>query len=452
MGKHTVTVDFRDATGKIKPMHSINNGPIVGAKEDLFHYLGEAGIPYSRLHDTGGRYGSNCFVDIENIFRDFDADETDPDSYDFAFTDWLLAVLDKNGVKPFYRLGATIENYHRIKAYRIYPPKDPLKWAKICEGIIRHYNEGWANGFHYGIEYWEIWNEPDNAPDPEDNPMWQGSKQEYFALYETASNYLKAQFPHLKIGGYASCGFYAIVKNSTAANANVSARYSFFLEYFEDFLTYITSPEHRSPLDFFSWHSYGTIEETVRYAAYARERLDAHGFTAAESILNEWNPGIQNRGTALDAAQIAGMMCALQDSSVDHLMYYDGQVNSRYGGMFEPVYQSGVYPAYYAFALFHKLYQLETQVLLSGVDGFYGVAAANNDHGGILFANPRKEQQELLVHALGLSGAPGKVTEISDSRCNESYPLAWEKGMDGSGHTVSLVLPPNSVSLVTGAR
>ncbi|MBI4578450.1 MAG: hypothetical protein HY718_02035 [Planctomycetes bacterium] len=38
--------------------------------------------------------------------------------------------------------------------------KDFAKWAKICVNIIRHYNEGWADGFHYNIRYWEIWNEP----------------------------------------------------------------------------------------------------------------------------------------------------------------------------------------------------------------------------------------------------------------------------------------------------
>ena len=27
--------------------------------------------------------------------------------------------------------------------------------------VIKHYNSGWANGYHYNIKYWEIWNEPD---------------------------------------------------------------------------------------------------------------------------------------------------------------------------------------------------------------------------------------------------------------------------------------------------
>ena len=64
-------------------------------------------------------------------------------AYDFAFTDWLLEQITAQGTDIIFRLGATIENDHRIKAYHIFPPKDSLKWAQICEGIINHYNHGW---------------------------------------------------------------------------------------------------------------------------------------------------------------------------------------------------------------------------------------------------------------------------------------------------------------------
>ncbi|MBS6164375.1 MAG: hypothetical protein KH847_10965, partial [Clostridiales bacterium] len=170
-----IKVDFTKQTGKIKPMHAVNNVPCMPYdthENNLFAKLQEAGVPYGRLHDTGGRFGGAHFVDIENIFPDFDADETDPASYDFAFTDRLLEEMVKYGIEPFFRLGATIENFHFLRAYHIYPPKDFHKWARICAGIVRHYNEGWAGGYHFGIRYWEIWNEPDNTPDVEDNPMW----------------------------------------------------------------------------------------------------------------------------------------------------------------------------------------------------------------------------------------------------------------------------------------
>jgi xylan 1,4-beta-xylosidase len=154
----TVEVDFGRITGRMKPRHGVNNGP----KTYAFHYnmskyFVEAGIPYARLHDTEYPYGSGHFVDIPCIFRDFNADPDNPASYDFALTDEYIKAIHTVGTKVFYRLGVSIE--HAARKYEIFPPKDYGQWARICAGIIRHYNEGWAGGFHYGIEYWEIWNE-----------------------------------------------------------------------------------------------------------------------------------------------------------------------------------------------------------------------------------------------------------------------------------------------------
>lgn len=75
-------VDFGKIAGVLKPMHGVGNAPLLGCSNKLFHYLGDAGIPYSRLHDTGGDYGGGRFVDIANIFRNPDADPEDPASYD----------------------------------------------------------------------------------------------------------------------------------------------------------------------------------------------------------------------------------------------------------------------------------------------------------------------------------------------------------------------------------
>ena len=74
---------------------------------------------------------------------------------------YLIAAIVNAGVEPYYRLGITIEHQAYIKPYHTFPPKDPEKWARICEHIIRHYTEGWADGYHYNIRYWEIWNEPE---------------------------------------------------------------------------------------------------------------------------------------------------------------------------------------------------------------------------------------------------------------------------------------------------
>lgn len=47
----SLQIDFDHPSGAIKPLHCINNAPILGADDRMFHYLGEAGIPSARLHD-----------------------------------------------------------------------------------------------------------------------------------------------------------------------------------------------------------------------------------------------------------------------------------------------------------------------------------------------------------------------------------------------------------------
>ncbi len=371
-------VDFNTVTGKIKPMHATNNMPMIGgfATDMMFHYAGEAGIPYCRLHDTGGAFGGSRFVDIPNVFPNFDADENDPASYDFTFTDWLLKGMEKQNVKAFYRLGVTIENYQAMKAYHIYPPKDFAKWARICEKIIAHYNEGWAEGFHLGIEYWEIWNEPENYPDIEDNQCWKGTFEEYMEFYKVVSVHLKKAYPDIKIGGYGSCGFYSLFKNEIAWIANSSDRTEYFVECFHKFLKF--AKENNLPLDFFSWHSYSDdAEKNIVFEDYARKYLDEYGFTHTESILNEWNPGIDKRGTLEDSAKISDMFLKMQDSRVAMLMYYDGQVYGTYQGLYNPLTYTP-FKAYYVFKGFSELYRLENQAEVTDLPtGVSGVAATD---------------------------------------------------------------------------
>ena len=202
-------IDFDRALGRVRPMHGVGQPPLTGIDNRMFHYLKEAGVPYSRPHDAGGDFGGGVYCDISCVFPDFSRDPADPDAYCFEFTDNLLAGLVENGVEPFYRLGEAIENHQRLRRYTTNPPADYDKWARVCEGVIRHVNEGWANGHHFGIRYFEIWNEPDNDIPNRDNQMWSGSMEDYFRLYDVASKYLKSRFPKLQIDGYAACGFYA---------------------------------------------------------------------------------------------------------------------------------------------------------------------------------------------------------------------------------------------------
>ena len=204
----TISFDLTKRLGAFKPLNAVNGGPWHKRhatdqwRSNLEDYR-RARIPYTRNHDAnlaGSVYGGPYTVDITAIFPRFEADENDPASYDFACTDESILVPLEAGTKTFFRLGQSIE--HQIRKHGTLPPRDFAKWARVCEHIIRHYNEGWAGGFHLDIEYWEIWNEPDIDPDDSANKrMWGGTRAQFFDFFETAAKHLKGCFPGLKIGG-----------------------------------------------------------------------------------------------------------------------------------------------------------------------------------------------------------------------------------------------------------
>lgn len=231
--------------GGFKPLNAVNGGPWCNRssawqKRSNFSDYKAAKIPYTRNHDSnicGSVYGGPYTVDITAIFPRFDADPYSADSYDFACTDESVLVPLEARTKTFYRLGQSIE--HQVKKHGTVPPADFEKWAVICEHIIRHYTEGWADGFDAGIEYWEIWNEPSNS---DGKTCWGGTKEQFFDLYTVTAKHLKACFPSLKIGGPSSM---------------------FHLDWVGDFLDHLK--ENDAPLDFF--HGTSTVSNRPRYRA-----------------------------------------------------------------------------------------------------------------------------------------------------------------------------------------
>lgn len=422
-----IKIDFNKITGIIKPVNAGGQPPILGTNFGMFRYLTDASVPYSRLHDVGGAYGGGRWVDIPNIFRNFDADENDPDSYDFAFTDLLITALMEAGIEPYFRLGVTIENACKVKYYRIDPPKDFHKWARICEHIIRHYTEGWADGFEYSITYWEIWNEPDNFENPYDNMMWKGTEEEYFRLYDITSKHLKKCFPDIKVGGYSSSGFYEIKAPGTFIDhANSTPRTVYLVEYFERFLNYIK--ESGAPMDFFSWHSYDDADSNTVYANYVRSMLDKAGYTETESHCTEWNGETQNHGTYRHAAVTASILLEFQRTPVDLACFYDMRCGmGKYAGLFCPATYKPL-PPYYAFLAFGELYRLGNEVALdyTPAKGVYAVAARNEKYGTLMMANVSKEAYPIELSAEGAEFFECRVTVEGecDRKCSLPKALA----------------------------
>ncbi len=373
-----ICVDFSLLEGKVKPMHAVNNGPIVAGAEQVrsnFDTFKAAKIPFVRNHDASFcmNYGGEHTVDVHAIFPDFDADPNDPASYDFFYTDQYTRQILDAGSEVYYRLGSKIE--HGKKKYGTVMPKDFHKWAVICEHIIRHYNEGWADGHHWNIRHWEIWNEPDGVALDGNQPNWSGTAQEFYELYRVASRHLKGCFPNLMIGGPAVCSV-----NEDWLNA---------------FLAYQKQDGQPSPIDFLGWHGYCNAPEGfAQDARKVRRILDAAGYTHTESYLNEWNyldnwtdlyvasieAVIGMRGAAMNAA----CMCMGQREPIDMMMYYDARPCCL-NGMFD-FYTYRPLKGYYPFLMFSQLYQLGQAVHTetSHTDLYAAAATDGNRHAALI--------------------------------------------------------------------
>ena len=392
----TIKIDPKQTVKRIKPMHAGGQPPVNAQATDVyFHYLTEAGIPYSRLHDVGGAFGGGKFVDIPCIFRDFSADADDPANYDFTFTDLLLEQLHKAGVEPYYRLGVTIENAAAVKAYWVKCPSDATKWAQICEHIVRHYTKGWANGYHYNITYWEIWNEVDNPP-----YMWNDTPEDYFRLYTATAKLLKEKHPDIKVGGYGGTGFYTVWNPEKEDGEAEQKR----VEFFRNFMTYVK--EHDAPIDFFSWHSYSNTKNTTKADKWVGEELARLGYPGLETHLNEWDPYAQELGTAHHSAEIAAMMIAMQNGNPQICCIYDMRTNTApYCTLFHPITHKPIH-GYYSMVAFNTCYQLGMQVKSEcDTEDLYVLAATDGTHNAMMISNLTGKEQPLVIEGADLSKA-----------------------------------------------
>ncbi len=430
-----IQIDFSMTVGKMKPLHGVNSGP----KTKVFTYNAtdmflEAGFPFSRLHDVEYPYGSGEFVDIHCVFPDFDADENDPASYNFGLTDLYIEAIREAKTDVIYRLGESIE--HAPVKRHIYPPKDFAKWAHIAEHIIRHYNEGWADGYRWNIRYWEIWNEPDlDESCWNTNPRcWGGTPKQFFDFYETAAKHLKSRFPELKIGGPAVSGRRGWTNN--------------FLR---------TMCDREVPMDFFSWHIYTADPAKIREAAeYFRSLADHYGYTETEMILDEWNymedwnnqpPSFETLISPRGAAFCAASLITMQKSSVDIAAYFEADVVKEWCGLFEvsqmaigTFQESTVFrrPPFHAFCAFNELYVLENEVFSESDNAECYVCAASNgpNAGAMITAYPLDKHNSyhgyvsaFSAHRITMTGLPAEGCSIS-IYCNSQHPRFDKEWME----------------------
>jgi hypothetical protein len=313
-----IRVDAARPIGKLRSLQGVNGAPAEGFhKPERFAFGGwnipgswdatrgyhDARIDLIRTHDAYGPGDIDAqFPDAPGVLIDADrthlsifpnpkADPNDPKSYNFGPTDRLIASIKGVGAEVIFRLG-------RSEGSNVEPPQDLDHYAEVARHIVLHYNRGWANGFHYRIRYWEVWNEPDLG-----RIFWGGSAQHYFELYEKVARAVKKADRRALVGGPAI------------------ARPNDDNPYVDDFLEYVRA--RKVPLDFYSWHWYATDSndplDVVRVGREMRARLDQYGFKKALSVLDEWNYGLMDPvpGDLQRASFVTSALVYMQDAPID---------------------------------------------------------------------------------------------------------------------------------------
>ena len=273
-----VEVDFTQKAYPIRPaLHSAGWGPRSSSRyiDNDDAKVKAMNLLYARTHDWALVNPGQRVVDYQYIFPLFDKDPSDPSNYYFGPTDHLLELSRNLGLKIFYRLGTSIEHTDGAH-FNAAMPKDFDKTAEIFAGIIRHYNKGWANGKHWDINYWEIWNEPEGCRNMWCMPVTEGDgskdreflKKKFIEFYVTVLKRLKREFPELMIGG--------------------PALQYYRPEWIRDIL--VACKEAGVAPDFISWHYYGNdVYFLTTTATQARMLCDELGFKKTELIINEWH-------------------------------------------------------------------------------------------------------------------------------------------------------------------
>lgn len=350
----TIDVDYSRTIGKIRSLQGINAGPLPQRplEAPLLEQYKRIGVNYVRTHDVRGAF------DINVIFPDFQADPSKESSYTFKSTDLQVEAIRSVGAEVFYRLGYSWGGPSDV-------PSDYGKFAEICKHIVMHYNQGWANGFKYGIRYWEIWNEPDIKI------FWKGTPEQYFKLYDTVARALKAVDTGVRVGGPALAGR---------------------REFLEGFLQYCKTS--KSPLDFVSWHIYtaGRGPHLVAEAANeVQNLLKRYGFENVENFLTEWNIYADSANhnefwNARGAAWTASALIYLQDTPVSGALRYRGNAGGKEGRGFGLFYDNGEFKKT-AFAFLAMNRMLETPVRLAcngSNDAGFATLAGRSDGGNIV--------------------------------------------------------------------
>jgi xylan 1,4-beta-xylosidase len=173
----------------------------------------DAAPVYVRVHNlfTTGDGSAALKWGSTNVYSE---DASGHPIYSWTIVDQIFDAFRAAGVKPLVEIGFMPKalsihpepyrhDFPRTPVTDIYtgwayPPKDYDKWSELVFQFVQHLRGRYGDA-ETKTWLWEVWNEPDIG-------YWQGTRGEYFKLYDFSVEAVLRAFPEARIGGPETTG------------------------------------------------------------------------------------------------------------------------------------------------------------------------------------------------------------------------------------------------------
>ncbi|HAM25692.1 MAG TPA: hypothetical protein DCP11_03060 [Microbacteriaceae bacterium] len=328
-------------------------------------------------------------------------------SYSFDETDSIARVLERNGVTPYW-------SYCYAPVAAREPGQDWRHMAadnSVWVDTVRAYVIG-ARQRGVRIGYHEVYNEPDLRDERTAEPIfYAGDLEDYLDLYRQTALAIREADPQARIGGPA------------LAAASVNG------EWIRRFLAMVQ--EEQLPLDFLSFHHYGTfsVQKSIDTVLGILAEFDV--FQQLELHLNEYNSFVIDypRGGPQDthllgaafAADLPRLLRVSPLTRVSWAQFLDSG-HDNFSGMID--IEGAEKPLYRVYRLYQSMPVERRRVNITGPEGLGAIASSDGGRSAVLAWNRHSAGLELRVEVgaileraritlVGANGSPAAAQDIA---------------------------------------
>jgi len=298
-------------------------------------------------------------------------------SYDWSEVDALARFLNRHGILPYWSYCYQFVPLQSPPGEWRSAPADAQAWGQILGDAARHFRETQPL---ITIGYHEIYNEPDN------DFFFTGSFDDYVGMYRSGTTAIRTADPDAPIGG---------------------PGLAWEEQWIAPFLEFVS--QEQLPLDFFSFHFYGT-EQYLRHdlptlLRIVREHFAGHPqFATTELHLNEFNSypieypqgGVQDK-YPLAAALLRDLSYLLEqpDITLVHWAQFLDSGQGNYSGM---VSIDGHRKAVFnAFHIYGRMPVDRCDVTINGSEGIKALASYDTHMAALVVWNQSPHNQTVTV-------------------------------------------------------